>query len=241
MLTDEERSILVNKIESDISAGKINGEINLIISEYISQYNENKNKIKSFKYLDMYILSNSFKKVTEKFDYDENTLKNIIHNLGREIENDNLKYNDIKTKFEIYLRGQNINKKYYDELQKYRDDVNVYCIQYNLTKDEMNGLFDEIEMKINENNGSMDIKTILTKGIENLVMNIKTQTFEYLNSEEMSKLIVNLNLTNEENEKIIEHIKNLIYTENLRIHEINNQFLNNLREDLINNGKINSN
>ena len=235
---DEERELIVNQIENDILKDKIKGDINSIIDYYLNQYKENKNSIYGLKFLEGYIKSISFKELIDEYSYNEKIVNDIINKVTEDITINKLEYEDITTKFEIYFRSFESNKKYYDLLEKYRNNINVYAIQYNLTNDELNIIFNKTELIIDENNGTLDIENIITKEIENYVLESKSEAFEYVNNIPIVNLMNDLELSEENCEKIKKVLRELIYKENLRKSKINKEYLRELRDKMIRDNHI---
>lgn len=224
-LNDTERMLIINKIEIDIQENRIYGQIKDIVDFYIDQYKLIKNQFISLKFLNWYVSSKSFKNLKNEYCFDENIVDNMIKRVNEDILSNNLEYTDIETKFEIYFRSYETNKKYYLELENYRNDAKAYCIKYNMSIDEVNAIFNKIESEIDNNNGSIDVKYILDKELENFVMNAKNEACDYVNKISISQLMENLKLPEENCIMIKKKTLKLIYNENLRITQITDEFL----------------
>lgn len=225
LLNDDERELLVKRIETDILDNKINGDINLIVNYYVEQYKLNKNIIYSSKFLENYIISSEFKKLVLEYEYDKNIVENIINKVRDDIYINELYYEDIKSKFEIYFRSFKTNLKYYDELEKCKKNDFKYKILYNLTNDELNDVFNKQMDKIDKNNGSMNVEDDLIKDIENLVMDIKSKTCDYVNANLMEILIGRLKFSEEKSKNIQNEVLKQIYDNNLREFDITDEYL----------------
>lgn len=239
-LIDNEHESIVNKISEDINHDIIFGPIESLVKYYITQYKDAKRKFLACNFLKVHIKTKSFNNLISEYNYSDSIVTNIINRVKLDIEKNNLECSDIKTKFEIYFRSFKNNQKYYEELDYYRKDIDIYAEIYNLTIEELNSIFDEIGDKIYDNNGSMDIPSIIDQNIENLIFDIKSDTIKYVN-ELFSGGRGYLNLTETGCEKVKQETFELIYKDNLRIFEITEEYLMKLRNGMLNYGKISRN
>lgn len=239
-LIDNEREGIVNKISDDVYKDKIFGPIEPLVKYYITQYKDGKRKFLACNFLKFYIKTESFNNLIVEYNYSDSIVTNIINRVKLDIQKNNLECSDIKTKFEIYFRSFKNNQKYYKELDNFRKDINIYAEINNLTIEELNSLFDEIGDKIYDNNGSMDIPSIINHEIENLIFDIKSDTIEYVN-ELFSGDVKYLNLTETGREKVRQKTFELVYNDNLRIFQITKEYLIELLNDMLNHGKLTRN
>ena len=228
---DTERNCIIDKIKLDINQKFVSGNISDIVSYYLDEYSYLKNKFISNKYLDEFIKSEPFNTIVNKYNIDDSDVGMIIDKVKNDISTNNLTSDAIQTKFEIYFNGFKLKNEQYDELEKLKNNKQKYMEEENLTEKELNDIFDSIENMIDKNYGDMNSASFyLRKEIENKKIINQSNARKKLSSFSFNKLKNNLMI--DEYEILINNVEKLIYNNELRSEEINENYLLKLSKEL---------
>lgn len=226
-LSDYEKSILMDRIETDITLKKVSGEISDIIDYYFEEYKTAKKHYLLNSYLNILIKNQLFEELIINYGYDDETILIILNNVRNDIFDDKIiDKKELIFKLRDYFKREQIKTKFYNELQEYEKDSNKYCVDYNLTNDEVLNVFGDVKNDIENNlilNDSLD-DHIYNKFDRMVELNQSAARIKFNNiikQESVIELIPNKHDLDNLNEKI----GDLIYNNQIRSNQINKKFI----------------
>ena len=226
-LSDYEKSKLMNRIEMDINLGKITGEISDIIDYYFEEYKTAKKHYLLNSYLNVIIKDQLFYELIINYGYDDETILIILNNVRTDIYNDKIiDKKELVFKLRDYFKRQQIKTKFYNEIREFEKDVNTFCVDYNLSKDEVLTVFSEVRNDIENDiilNDSLE-DHIYNKFDRMVELNQSASRIKFNNmikQESIVELIQNKYVLDRLNEKI----GDLIYNNQIRSYQINKKLI----------------
>lgn len=226
-LSDYEKSKLMNRIEMDINLGKITGEISDIIDYYFEEYKTAKKHYLLNSYLNVIIKDQLFYELIINYGYDDETILIILNNVRTDIYNDKIiDKKELVFKLRDYFKRQQIKTKFYNEIREFEEDVNTFCVDYNLSKDEVLTVFSDVRNDIENDvilNDSLE-DHIYNKFDRMVELNQSASRIKFNNmikQESVVELIQNKYVLDRLNEKI----GDLIYNNQIRSYQINKKLI----------------
>ncbi len=226
-LSDYEKSKLMNRIEMDINLGKITGEISDIIDYYFEEYKTAKKHYLLNSYLNVIIKDQLFYELIINYGYDDETILIILNNVRTDIYNDKIiDKKELVFKLRDYFKRQQIKTKFYNEIREFEKDVNTFCVDYNLSKDEVLTVFSDVRNDIENDvilNDSLE-DHIYNKFDRMVELNQSASRIKFNNmikQESVVELIQNKYVLDRLNEKI----GDLIYNNQIRSYQINKKLI----------------
>ena len=226
-LSDYEKSKLMNRIEMDINLGKITGEISDIIDYYFEEYKTAKKHYLLNSYLNVIIKDQLFYELIINYGYDDETILIILNNVRTDIYNDKIiDKKELVFKLRDYFKRQQIKTKFYNEIREFEKDVNTFCVDYNLSKDEVLTVFSDVRNDIENDvilNDSLE-DHIYNKFDRMVELNQSASRIKFNNmikQESIVELIQNKYVLDRLNEKI----GDLIYNNQIRSYQINKKLI----------------
>ena len=226
-LSDYEKSKLMNRIEMDINLGKITGEISDIIDYYFEEYKTAKKHYLLNAYLNVIIKGQLFYELIINYGYDDETILIILNNVRTDIYNDKIiDKKELVFKLRDYFKRQQIKTKFYNEIREFEKDVNTFCVDYNLSKDEVLTVFSDVRNDIENDvilNDSLE-DHIYNKFDRMVELNQSASRIKFNNmikQESIVELIQNKYVLDRLNEKI----GDLIYNNQIRSYQINKKLI----------------
>lgn len=226
-LSDYEKSKLMNRIEMDINLGKITGEISDIIDYYFEEYKTAKKHYLLNSYLNVIIKDQLFYELIINYGYDDETILIILNNVRTDIYNDKIiDKKELVFKLRDYFKRQQIKTKFYNEIREFEKDVNTFCVDYNLSKDEVLTVFSDVRNDIENDvilNDSLE-DHIYNKFDRMVELNQSASRIKFNNmikQESVVELIQNKYVLDRLNEKV----GDLIYNNQIRSYQINKKLI----------------
>ena len=226
-LSDYEKSKLMNRSEMDINLGKITGEISDIIDYYFEEYKTAKKHYLLNSYLNVIIKDQLFYELIINYGYDDETILIILNNVRTDIYNDKIiDKKELVFKLRDYFKRQQIKTKFYNEIREFEKDVNTFCVDYNLSKDEVLTVFSDVRNDIENDvilNDSLE-DHIYNKFDRMVELNPSASRIKFNNmikQESVVELIQNKYVLDRLNEKI----GDLIYNNQIRSYQINKKLI----------------
>ena len=226
-LSDYEKSKLMNRIEMDINLGKITGEISDIIDYYFEEYKTAKKHYLLNSYLNVIIKDQLFYELIINYGYDDETILIILNNVRTDIYDDKIiDKKELVFKLRDYFKRQQIKTKFYNEIREFEKDVNTFCVDYNLSKDEVLTVFSDVRNDIENDvilNDSLE-DHIYNKFDRMVELNQSASRIKFNNmikQESVVELIQNKYVLDRLNEKI----GDLIYNNQIRSYQINKKLI----------------
>ena len=240
-LEDVEVSKLINKIENDISSKTISGDISDIIDFYFENYKILKRKISLNYYLNQIIQSQSFILLTE--NYPTEYMINAIDKVRNDIDMDKTtEKNKIYLKLKDYLMKEKIKQRYFNQMEKVRLQINIISEKSGLTTDEVEDIFNEIEMELNN-----DIYFDSLKNHFNLKVRLKIESNQSESRIKLNNVVKNIKNKDEFKfddsylDEVCEEIGELIYQNKIRSDDITEKLINDKLWGILWNTKASSN
>lgn len=226
-LSDYEKSILMDRIETDITLKKVSGEISDIIDYYFEEYKTAKKHYLLNSYLNVLIKNQLFDELIINYGYDDETILIILNNVRNDIFEDKIiDKKELIFKLRDYFKREQIKTKFYKELQEYEKDSNKYCADYNLTNDEVLNVFGDVRNDIENNlilNDSLDdhIHNKFDRMVELNQSAARIKFNNIIKQDSVVEIIHDKHVLDKLNEKI----GDLIYYNQIRSNQINKKFI----------------
>ena len=226
-LSDYEKSILMDRIETDITLKKVSGEISDIIDYYFEEYKTAKKHYLLNSYLNVLIKNQLFDELIINYGYDDETILIILNNVRNDIFEDKIiDKKELIFKLRDYFKREQIKTKFYKELQEYEKDSNKYCADYNLTNDEVLNVFGDVRNDIENNlilNDSLDdhIHNKFDRMVELNQSAARIKFNNIIKQDSVVEIIHDKHVLDKKNEKI----GDLIYYNQIRSNQINKKFI----------------
>lgn len=224
-LNDTEISKLINMIKVDISSNRISGEISDVVDFYFDEYKSIKRKMELNHFLREYIRTESFNSIIKY--YSDEIVINVINNVKRDISNDKtMDKNKIILKIKDYLQNEKIKIILLKEFEILKGDIPKISKEYNLTIKEVDEIFNQMKVDINNNSVECSLDVYLkSKLAEKIELNKSDSRIKLNNVIKGEKIREEISFEESDLDEVTDEIGELIYYNQIRSHEITEELI----------------